>query len=343
MSQTLKAVLVGCGHIAGLWAKALAKRQDVEIVALADVDQERAQNFADAHDLNCAVYDSLDQAILAVKPDLVLEIAVPEVRAELVSLALRHGCHVLSEKPLAATLAQAKDLVDLAARQDRVFAVMQNRRFNAGGRAMRRAIADGRLGALGFISADLFNAPHPGGFRETMAHPLLIDMAIHTFDQARFYTGADAVSVYCHAFNTPGSWWRGDAAASCIFEMSDGSTFSYRGCWTAHGQPGPWDSEWRIIGSSASLRWDGKSAPLVDIPDIETGKATGAFFHPYERQSLAIDEWSPDPHEVCLHHMIDAIQSGTQPETAASDNIKSLAMVFAAIDSAEKGKKLDIA
>lgn len=342
MSQTLKAVLVGCGHIASLWAKALAKRQDVEIAALADVDQDRAQNFARAHGLNGKVHDSLERAIQAVEPDLVLEIAVPEVRAELVTLALRHGCHVLSEKPLAASLAQARALVDLAAYQDRVFAVMQNRRFNAGGRAIRQAIADGRLGALGFISADLFNAPHPGGFRETMAHPLLIDMAIHTFDQARFYTAADAVSVYCHAFNTPGSWWRGDAAASCIFEMSDGSTFSYRGCWTAHGQPGPWDSEWRIIGSGASLRWDGQSAPLLDVPDIETGKSTGAFFYPYERQSLTIEEQAPDPHEACLHHMIDAIQAGRQPETAAADNIKSLGMVFAAIESAEQGKKLDI-
>ena len=338
----MKAVLVGCGQIAGLWAKAVAKRADIDIAALADVDRERAQNFAQAHGLTCQVYESLDQAISAVEPDLILEIAVPEVRAELVTLALRHGCHVLSEKPLAANLAQAQALVDLAARQDRVFAVMQNRRFNAGGRAIRQAIASGQLGALGYLSADLFNAPHPGGFRQTMAHPLLIDMAIHTFDQARFYTAADAVSVYCHAFNTPGSWWRGDAAASCIFEMSDGSTFSYRGCWTAQGEPGPWDSEWRIIGADASLRWNGKTAPLLDVPDVEKGNATGAFFHPYDRQALAIDERAPDPHEACLHHMIDAIQAGHQPETAAADNIKSLSMVFAAIESAEQGKKLDI-
>ena len=41
-----------------------------------------------------------------------------------------------------------------------------------------------------------------------MESPLLLDMAIHTFDQARFITGADALSVYCHEFNPAGSWYR---------------------------------------------------------------------------------------------------------------------------------------
>ena len=60
---------------------------------------------------------------------------------------------------------------------------------------------------------EFFKAPHFGGFREEMAHPLLVDMAIHAFDAARYLLGADPVSVYCEAFNPAWSWYAGDAAA----------------------------------------------------------------------------------------------------------------------------------
>ena len=59
-----------------------------------------------------------------------------------------------------------------------------------------------------------------------MRHPYVIDMSIHHFDLARFMTGADPVAVYALEFNPKGSWYKGDVAASCIFEMSNGVVFS---------------------------------------------------------------------------------------------------------------------
>ena len=61
--------------------------------------------------------------------------------------------------------------------------------------------------------ADFFIGAHFGGFRDEMAHVLLLDMAIHTFDQARKILGADPVSVYCHEFNPAGSWYAGASSA----------------------------------------------------------------------------------------------------------------------------------
>src|SRR5690606_19566584 len=123
----------------------------------------------------------------------------------------------------------------------------------------------------GSLHADFFLGPHFGGFRDAMDSPLIVDMAIHTFDQARFISGADPVSVYCHEYNPPGSWYAGNASAVCIFEMSDGSLFTYRGSWCAEGFPTSWESDWRATGSRGTARWDGRSMPAAEIVD-ESGE-----------------------------------------------------------------------
>ena len=66
-----------------------------------------------------------------------------------------------------------------------------------------------------------------------MESPLILDMAIHTFDQARFITGADPVSVYCHEFNPPGSWYK-EMQPRCVFSNFPTDLCSVIG---AHGVP----------------------------------------------------------------------------------------------------------
>ena len=130
---------------------------------------------------------------------------------------------------MASSLAECKTLVELVEKTNLMYAVMQNRRYNKNIRAFRDLVASGKIGSLGLTSADFFIGPHFGGFRDMMDSPLILDMAIHTFDQARMITGADPVSVYCQEFNPAGSWYKGNAAAVCIFELSDGFGFKLSG------------------------------------------------------------------------------------------------------------------
>ena len=91
---------------------------------------------------------------------------------------------------------------------------MQNRRFEHGIRTLRDGLAAGRIGSVTTLACDFFKAPHFGGFREEMESPLLLDMAIHQFDQARFVAGVEPVAVSCHEFNPAGSWYAGRARRS---------------------------------------------------------------------------------------------------------------------------------
>ena len=92
-----------------------------------------------------------------------------------------------------------------------------------------------------------------------MAHVLIKDMAIHTFDAARFITSQNPKSVYAMEWNPEGSWYSRDASAAAIFEMTGNVIFNYRGSWCSEGHRTPWESEWRILGTKGSIRWDGNT------------------------------------------------------------------------------------
>ncbi len=107
------------------------------------------------------------------------------------------------------------------------------------------------------LNGDFYLGPHFGGFREKMPHVLLLDMAIHSFDQARVISGADPLAVYCHEWNPRGSWYERDASAIALFEMSNGVVYTYRGSWCAEGAETSWECDWKAFGSRGTVAWDG--------------------------------------------------------------------------------------
>lgn len=326
------------------WLKALAQpglAGRVEIVGFVDTDLAAAVRLRDESGLASATTGTDLAAMLdAAKPDLLFDVVVPTGRHDVVTTGLAHGCHVLSEKPMAASLTEARELVRLAAEADRIHAVVQNRRYIPGVRRIRRLIESGVLGDITALHADFFIGAHFGGFRDAMQNVLLLDMAIHTFDAARFMAGRDARAVYCHETNPRGSWYAHGAAANAIFELAGDVTFTYRGSWAAEGANTSWESGWRIIGTRGTLLWDGAERFEAHVVDGDDG------FH---RPLAAIEVPPPaDPaqthgHASVIAEFIDSIETGRRPETAGSDNIKSLAMVFAAIESARTRTRQPIA
>ena len=335
-----RAVLVGCGKMSHAWLGLLAGRDDIGIVGLVDPDTAAAERKNGKYALGAPIFSDLGEALAATRPDVVLDIAVPQVRHEIVTTALAAGCHVLSEKPMAASLDEASDLVRAADAADRSFAVMQNRRYLEPMRALRELVTGGSIGRPGFIGADFFMGHHVGGFRATMEHPLLHDMAIHTFDQARFITGADPVSVYCQEFNLEGSWFEGDASAICVFELTGGIVFCYRGSWTAEGARTAWESSWRVSGSEGTAIWDGENEPFAARPDGEI--QPGNLWRGENALEVSSDWGGRSHHAGCLDEMLAALAEGRRAETDCRDNVKSIAMVFAAIESAREGRKLPV-
>jgi len=169
-----------------------------------------------------------------------------------------------------------------------------------------------------------------------MKHVLLLDMAIHSFDQARLISGADAVAVYCREWNPRGSWYAHDASAIAIFEMSNGIVFTYRGSWCSEGLNTSWQCDWRAIATRGSVSWDGEETFRAQAVDKDEG-----FIRPMRDVPVPIsDRAKKDGHAGCIRDFIECVRAGRVPETVCTDNIKSLAMVFGAIKSAESGKRV---
>ncbi len=339
MHTPLRAVLVGCGGISQAWLKAAQPVEGLEIVGLVDLLEENARRRAAQFGLGgVEIETSLPRLLERVAPDVVFDCTVPEAHVDVTLEALGRGCHVLGEKPLADTLANARRMVAAAEAAGRVYAVMQNRRFDAGIRALRGYLDGGEIGRLTTVNSDFFLAPHFGGFRDQMRHVLLLDMAIHTFDQARFLSRADPLAVYCKEWNPAGSWYAHGASAVAVFEMSGGIVYTYRGSWCAEGLPTTWESDWRLIGERGSARWDGGQGLAAEYALPSAGFQSEhklGEIKPYTGPAVG-------GHAGLLADFVDCLRSGRTPETLAADNIKSLAMVFGAIESAEGGGVVQI-
>ena len=325
------------------WATALSAsplRERVKLVALVDVDQSAAQTVRQSTNLGDAfVGTDLETVLSQVDADIVFDVAVPDARKDVVLTAFRAGCDVLTEKPMAASMADAGEIIAASKAFGRLHAVTQNRRFKESIRRIRQFLASGGIGEVSAMHCDFFVGAHFGGFRDVMEHVLLLDMAIHTFDAARFMSGKNAVAVYCRETNPTGSWYAHGAAADAIFELEDGVSFTYRGSWAAEGANTSWEASWRIIGSLGTLLWDGESTISASVVHGDTG-----FFRP--TKPVEVPAWADarvtHEHVSTIEDFLNALDNGTPPESAGTDNIKSLAMVFGAIESARQQQRIQI-
>jgi predicted dehydrogenase len=337
MQQPLTAVLAGCGGISRAWLKAIQDMPDVKMVGFVDLYPQTAQERAVEFGWTEAQTGSdLAAMLAATNPDCVFDCTVPEAHVVVTQTALAHGCHVLGEKPLADSMENARRSVAAAQAAGKIYAVIQNRRYDPNILRLCEFLASGAIGPVTTVNADFYIGAHFGGFRDRMRHVLLLDMAIHTFDAARKISGADPRAVYCHEWNPPGSWYDQDAAAVAVFEMSGGLIFTYRGSWCAEGLNTTWESEWRIVGTKGSVRWDG-----AENFQVQVVAETGGFFSKWEDLTLPhAAEGMVTGHGGVIREFVDCVRSGGVPQTAAADNIKSLAMVFAAITSAEQKQRV---
>lgn len=341
MTINQRAVLTGAGAMSRKWLEAIKTVGGVDIVGIVDINAANAEARAKEHNINPEIGTDLPAMLSRLAPEIVFDVAIPAVRHGIVSAALAAGAHVLSEKPMAETLEQARDLVARAKAADRLHVVIQNRRYLAQLRRIHRLVASGAIGEVTGVHCDFFLDPHFGGFREQMPHVLLLDMAVHTFDAARYVIGDIATSAYAEEWNPAGSWYERDASAFASFHFAGGAVMTYRGSWAAPGLRTSWESYWRITGTKGSIVWDGAD-------DIRAARSNAHVSGQLLPDTSMLEIPALDPADRIGGHLgvitdfLAATRGGPVPETVGSENIKSLAMVLGAIDSSTLGRRVEI-
>lgn len=323
MSTPLRFVVVGAGNMGMKWIETIQASDVATVAAVVDLQVDFARTRLDAAGLS-SVPVAANVGSLGDDADALVNTTIPEAHHAVTSAALLAGLPVLSEKPAAATLAEALSLAATSDATGRMLVVSQSRRLNPHVDRFKQLTTT--LGAPGILTTEFHRAPHFGGFRDEMESPLLLDMAIHPFDTARYLLDDEPIAVYADEYNPGWSWYRGDAAATAIFEMRSGARYIYTGSWASPGNETSWNGSWRAATEGGTALWDGDSEPTSDAAPSPAA--------PAEAPRSGID--------AALHQFVAGLATGIPPRGEVHENLLSLAMVEAALLSSRTTARVEI-
>jgi predicted dehydrogenase len=198
----LRGVLIGCGHISRSHLPGWAASPDADIVAVCDLDRARAEERAAQFGI-ARVYDDPAAALATERPDLVDIATRPETHQALIQLAADHGAHILCQKPLAPTLAEAEEMAAICRRAGVRFMVNEMWRWLPWYRDLAPRLAAGEIGPVHYARfqggrrayrrARPINDDQP--YFADMPRLIVYEMIIHWIDAARYLFG-EVASVY---------------------------------------------------------------------------------------------------------------------------------------------------
>lgn len=334
----LAVVQVGVGLWGRTWAELVSRAQGFRLAGVVDADAA-AREWAG--ELGVPVFRRLEQALHAVRPEVVLLVSPPATHRPLAETALAAGSHVVIEKPLAPTLADAEAIVAASRAHGRIAMVAQNYRFRRQPRALAKLVGGGKLGRLLAIRCecrrDLRAAwISPRDWRGRMPYPYLLDMAVHHVDLVRSITGREIAEVDARSWPVPDGPFRHDPTVSALLALDDGTPVAYHGTWTeALGRETSWNGDWELVGSAGRATW--------------TGGVQAAL-----RGTVAVAAHGDRPHRAALpvlaaidrlgvlHEARRAILAGEEPESSAADNLRTLATVLAMARSTEERRPVRV-
>jgi predicted dehydrogenase len=180
MPKDFNVAIVGCGNIAGPYARTLKPYSHIHLRGAADVDPERAKAFVAEH--GGIAYPTLDDLLADEAIDLVINLTIHHAHPEVITRCLNAGKHVHSEKPLAMTTAEAQALVALAEERGLRLSCAPITFMGEAQQTTWKLIRDGNLGPVRVVYCEVNWGrieswhPNPGPFYEVGA---LFDVGVY--------------------------------------------------------------------------------------------------------------------------------------------------------------------
>jgi predicted dehydrogenase len=290
------------------------------------------------------IFGDLDEALAKVACDAVLITSAHASHVPLALKALSVGKHVLIEKPFAASVGEAKQVVDLAAARGLVVMVSQNYRRFPAPEAVAGLVARGDLGRLKsvFVRFDVrmeYADPNAGHYSHQ--EPLLEAVSIHHLDLMRFVTGCDPVAIACEKWMPPGSPYREPPAAIITAAFSDGVSVEYAGNVFSPEEKTPLSGRWAMRFEGGVCTWTstGERDPTLADEKVIISRKDGS------EEEISLERPGLYGRAALLADFARATQ-GTPPPRSCSlgrDNLMTLAMLEGAVLSARLNREIAIA
>ena len=323
----LRVLVLGAGFFGKNWLRELSACAECEVAGVVAKHPELLAAAGDEFTIPVSRrFATIAEGLDGSKADAVV-VALPEMaHKEAILAALGRGLHVLTEKPLAMTMAEAAEIVQ-AARRSPVSVIMvdQNYRWRPQTRALREAVRGGRIGKVGSVSYEYrqpITRTTTDAWREQMPHPFLHDMAPHHFDLLRACTGLECQDVMAAGVRPPWSWYKGVPGVDAVLTFDQSVSASYTGTMVARGLATPQDGIITVVGEGGTLRLE------ADSQVRWYGEKGGSEV--ISPRAMPFTDLA-----ATLREFLAAIREGRKPETHLEDNVRTLAMVEAAIRSVE--------
>ncbi|MEX0586318.1 MAG: Gfo/Idh/MocA family oxidoreductase [Pirellulales bacterium] len=317
-------------------------------VAITSRSRERASAAATRHNIE-RVYDTY-QELLADPNVQVVDIAIPpDVQIDVVRDLVKHK-HirgVLAQKPLGASYAQAKEIVELCRSAGITLAVNQNMRYDQSVRACKSLLTRGDLGEPVLATIDMRAIPHWMPWQERQGWVTLRIMSIHHLDTFRYWLG-DPVRVFASVRPDPRTakkFRHEDGICLYILEFAGGArASSWDDVWTGPALEGAEPDigiRWRVEGTEGLARgtigWPSYPHREPSTIDFTTTRRPGYWFSPRWKEV-----WFPDAFVGTMAQLLVALESGEEPEIGGQDNLKTMALVEACYLSAREHRAVDL-
>ena len=330
-------LVIGAGLWGKQWIRTVQDHPNLELSAVVARTESSCKSVASTFNIDRAsCLTDLGKALEKSATDIVTIVSPAENHLEHVTAALKAGCHVICEKPLANTWDAAREIAHVVrAHPDRKFMVAQTRRFSDPIQTIRDAIVGGMLGKVDAIAFDHRVNFTGGGWRQEMDFPVLEDMISHHLDAIRYITGEEPVSVYVEGWNPPWSQFTGRASNHVLATMTGGSHVTYFGTYAGRGQLNSYDGVLKAIGEKGSIE-------LVDPETLLFYPYTGAEQGPSPSKRVPIIPLQHREIEGVIEHFLEALAKGTEPACGIDDNLRTFAFNWAVLQSCRTGQRVDV-
>ncbi|WP_239059630.1 Gfo/Idh/MocA family protein [Ruegeria sp. PrR005] len=340
--KPLNAVLIGLGMVADLHADAVAATGgDVRLAAVYSRNSERACAFAGRHG-GPRVLDSLDDIAADPTLDFAILATPPDARAPYISMLARHGLPVLTEKPLARTLEEARALVETCEVANLPLGVLLQHRMRPASLVLQTRLAQGDLGEIATVELRVpwwrdqsyYDAPGRGSYARD-GGGVLITQAIHSLDLMVQFCGQVA-DVQAITATSPLHQMEAEDFAAAALRFRSGAVGSVMASVTHY----PGGAEEIILNGTAGSARLAASRLIIHRhghppEEIGTLSATGGGADPMA--------FSHDWHRAVIADFADALRNRRQPAITARSALPVQALIAAIERSARTGQRQEVA
>lgn len=341
-------IQVGTGGMGAAWCKTILppfiKDRLIEVVAAVDINPLVLDNACTGLGLRRdQCYTDIERAFDENRADFCTIVVPPASHEQVVDLALAHDMHILSEKPIADTMAASVRIARKVKAAGKKMGVTMSHRFDQDKSTLREELRSGRHGALDYLvcrfTCDCRRFASWGKFRHEIADPLMVEGAVHHLDILADLAGAPCDTIYAQTWNPHWGEFAGDSQGLVTMHFANGTRALYEGAKTNAVGLNCWGQEYiRAECELATLILNSRRLERLPYDPDHTCPARreghGETIPLLERRGWA--------HLWLTEQFLGWLDGAEPMETNVEDNLQSVALIFAAIESSQSGQAVEV-